>query len=162
LVSEPEAIQASYTSIDEVTGNDGSIDVTVSGGTSPYSYSWTPNLGATQDLANLPAGNYSVTITDFNGCSEVLNITISPFVGIDELSPELISVNPNPNNGYFTLKSNGLKINSIEIYSMNGAFIKSVEPSSNDSEIHLNAQKGIYLLRINSENNVITKRFILN
>lgn len=48
--------------------NDGRINLTVSGGETPYTYSW--NTGATsKDLTNLSAGNYEVTITDAKGCS---------------------------------------------------------------------------------------------
>ena len=57
-------------------GNNGSIDVSVSGGTSPYLYSWS-NGQITQDISNLTAGIYTITVQDANSCVENLNITIS-------------------------------------------------------------------------------------
>jgi hypothetical protein len=47
---------------------DGAIDLTVSGGVSPYNFSWS-NEETTEDISNLSPGNYDVTVTDFNGCS---------------------------------------------------------------------------------------------
>ncbi len=47
---------------------DGSINITVSGGTAPYSYVWS-NGQASQNANGLVAGNYSVTVSDANGCS---------------------------------------------------------------------------------------------
>ena len=47
--------------------NDGAIDITVQGGTAPYSYSW-GDLGFTEDIENLYPGYYGVEISDNNGC----------------------------------------------------------------------------------------------
>ena len=55
---------------------DGSAYVTPSGGTQPYSYSW--STGDTNDtLQNVPSGLYVVTVTDFNGCSAMQSVTIT-------------------------------------------------------------------------------------
>src|SRR5437660_11596230 len=54
----------------------GTVDLSVSGGTSPYTYAWS-NGAVTQDLAGLSAGPYTVTVTDANGCASApLTVTI--------------------------------------------------------------------------------------
>ena len=50
----------------------GSIDLTVVDGTAPYTFLWN-NGTTTEDLGGLSAGTYSVTVTDNNGCTKVLN-----------------------------------------------------------------------------------------
>jgi PKD repeat protein len=57
-------------------GNNGSIDINVSGGSAPYTYLWS-NSAAVQDPSSLTAGSYSLTVTDNNGCHSILNVTIN-------------------------------------------------------------------------------------
>lgn len=70
------------TDVDCFGNNSGSVDLTVAGGTSPYTYQWT-NMASfilsdtTQDITNQLAGNYAVIITDANGCQESDSVTIS-------------------------------------------------------------------------------------
>lgn len=52
-------------------GSDGSIDVSVSAGTAPYSYSWSSG-GSANPATGLAAGSYTVTVTDDNGCTSTL------------------------------------------------------------------------------------------
>jgi PKD repeat protein len=51
-------------------GCDGGIDLSVSGGLPPYTYLWS-NQAATQDLQGLCSGEYSVTVTDVQGCTTI-------------------------------------------------------------------------------------------
>ncbi|MCK7535980.1 MAG: hypothetical protein MZV63_35830 [Marinilabiliales bacterium] len=54
------------------SGVDGAIYTTLTGGTVPYSISWTGPSGftaSTPDITGLAAGTYSVTATDLNGCA---------------------------------------------------------------------------------------------
>jgi PKD repeat protein len=54
---------------------DGSIDLTISGGASPYAFTWS-NGDNTEDISALCAGNYSVTVTDDGGAKATDNFTI--------------------------------------------------------------------------------------
>ncbi|MBK8564662.1 MAG: hypothetical protein IPN76_15340 [Saprospiraceae bacterium] len=47
----------------------GAINLSVNGGTQPYTYNWTTGAG-TQDISGLVSGTYGVTVTDANGCSK--------------------------------------------------------------------------------------------
>jgi len=55
---------------------DGSIELTVSGGTAPYTYVWS-NGAVTQNLSGLGPGTYSVVVTDANGCQTGDSVTIN-------------------------------------------------------------------------------------
>jgi gliding motility-associated-like protein len=63
-------------------GNDGSIDLGVSGGVSPYTYVWS-NAAVTEDLSSLSAGVYSVVATDANNCTISASITLDQPVKLE-------------------------------------------------------------------------------
>ncbi|MEQ8706942.1 MAG: GEVED domain-containing protein, partial [Phaeodactylibacter sp.] len=54
----------------------GSVSLTVDGGTAPFTYEWS-NSASTKDLTDVPAGNYSVTVTDANGCEATEAATVA-------------------------------------------------------------------------------------
>jgi gliding motility-associated-like protein len=56
--------------------NDGSADLTVSGGTAPYTYTWN-NGATTEDLSGLPEGMFIVTVLDSNGCSTMDTVVLT-------------------------------------------------------------------------------------
>lgn len=93
-VSQPaQAVNASaiVSNVSCFSGSNGSIDVSVWGGTSPYTYSW-DNLQLTQDLNNLSSGTYTQTITDSKGCTKVNTYNITQ---PSQLSGTISSVNVN-------------------------------------------------------------------
>ena len=56
--------------------SEGSINLTVQGGTPGYTFSWS-NGGSQEDLQNLPPGTYTVTVTDAAGCSATASATVN-------------------------------------------------------------------------------------
>jgi hypothetical protein len=73
--------------------SDGAIDLNVSGGTGPFTFSWS-NGASTEDILNVSAGNYDVTVTDNNGCS----ITLSA-IGVGEPPPNVFYLDSD-NDGF--------------------------------------------------------------
>jgi len=63
-------------------GNDGAISLQVTGGTAPYTYTWSHNGSrARASLSNLSTGSYAVQVTDLNGCVVDKTFTINILPG---------------------------------------------------------------------------------
>jgi gliding motility-associated-like protein/uncharacterized repeat protein (TIGR01451 family) len=76
----PLALTMSVTNVACFGNSTGAVNLSVSGGTGPYSYLWSNNA-STQDLSNLTAGNYSVTVTDNKGCVQTLSTPVTQPAG---------------------------------------------------------------------------------
>ena len=89
-ISEPDTliadIDVSTTSnLSCGNSNDGIITLDVTGGNpGMYTYLWNPNVSTTYQAVNLPAGTYSITVTDPKGCTDTASYTL--------LAPTPISV----------------------------------------------------------------------
>ena len=85
-IAEPEAaisVQLVKTDARCNGSSDGSVNLSVSNGTAPFAFLWS-NGAVAEDLVNIPAGNYSVTVTDANGCTGTATSTVgqpSPITG---------------------------------------------------------------------------------
>jgi len=79
-LTEPPEIQLklvpTHITCQSDTYDNGSVDLTVSGGVAPYNYIWSGGQD-TQDIANLTEGVYSVTVTDANGCTKEGSVRIN-------------------------------------------------------------------------------------
>ena len=76
-ITEPSSLTANATATDVSCneGNDGTVDLTVTGGTAPYTYAWN-NTATTEDMIGLTAATYSVTVTDANGCTATESVDV--------------------------------------------------------------------------------------
>ncbi|RYY14133.1 MAG: hypothetical protein EOO36_14765, partial [Cytophagaceae bacterium] len=167
-LSQPSALatNGSQTNVSTYGGSNGTATVNVSGGTSPYAYSWrntTTGSTLTQTtttVTGLTAGNYTVTVTDDYGCTTSLAYTITqPAAPVTVAS--LVRADASPTNATsvaFTLilsgSVSGLSTSNFSLTNsgLTGASITSVTGSGTTYTIGVNTGSGDGTLRLQLAN----------
>jgi|GEM_PF-133685 len=78
IISEPPALTLFTSSTAAACGSsNGTATCSPSGGVPPYTYAWSPIGGTASTATNLPAGNYSVTVTDSDHCVQTAFVSVN-------------------------------------------------------------------------------------
>jgi hypothetical protein len=152
-VSEPAVLSGSTSNTDILTGNDGEINLTVSGGTPPYSYDWDSGFATTEDLSGLSvAGTYSCEITDANGCAVTVTGTIDSQLGIEPGELSSLIIYPNPSHGMVNIAFKTDLEATITVYSTVGQLLMTTTNlGENILTLDLNSfATGVYVIQINT------------
>jgi hypothetical protein len=153
---------SSFTNPTCSVGNNGSAMVAPSGGSFPYTYSWSP-IGGTSNIATgLTVGSYTCGITDSLGnCNDVI-ITLGTCTGLNELVNEgSVSIYPNPTAGKFVIQS--AFRSSVQIYNTLGSVIYEGNIEAGINSINLcNQSDGVYYLRLKENANQSYYKIIKN
>jgi gliding motility-associated-like protein len=158
LFTNPAALGVSETITDATDCNivnSGSIDLDVSGGTLPYSFLWNTNQ-TTEDLVNIPPGDYSVNITDANGCTATREFNIFRQEPIKIEFEETLITDCNLKTVTQQTKAN-----------VTGGFLPYIynwsagTPSVSDNSIMTSNQNGSYILTITDAKGCITTKSFL-
>lgn len=154
--TQPDALSLSLT-VTQVTvngGSDGAVDLSVSGGTAPYTYAWS-NGAATQDIGNLTAAVYSVVVTDANGCTASGSAAVTGPVSVFNVAAaDKLKIFPNPNDGNFEIEMEGREhFNTIELLDPLGQTVYSAISgtsafSGKRISVKAKLDKGIYIIRL--------------
>ncbi len=77
-ITQPPLLTATATSTPATcAANNGTATVVAAGGTPAYTYAWTPVGGTNVTATGLSAGNYTITVTDNNGCTATAPIVVA-------------------------------------------------------------------------------------
>lgn len=165
-VTQPAPLVVTVVITDEFNGQaNGGLDITVQGGTPPYTYSWS-NGSTDQDLLNLAAGQYVLYVTDANGCIFETVYTVDAKTNTE--NPKYVNsfvVMPNPAISEVNIKVSMEKNLNARLIVLNqlGQIIDTQVLNSLESENELNITgytQGVYLIRLETENGSVTHKLI--
>jgi hypothetical protein len=142
LVAELEVIQPT-------ADEDGEIDLTVSGGVAPYTYTWA-NGETSEDLFNVTAGFYEVTVMDANGCDVITNTIVEEMsvAGIEDMDGIQTSVYPNPTTDVATVTWNSAAVTNITIVNANGQVVQNAAVAMQNTYKVEDLNPGIYFINL--------------
>jgi len=80
-IGQPTLLIANANAVGEsaMGANDGSATADPSGGTAPYQFEWS-NGATSQMIIDLVPGDYTLTVTDANGCSRIQTVTVEEYI----------------------------------------------------------------------------------
>jgi len=144
--------------------DDGEIDITVTGGTAPYTYDWS-NGYTVEDLIGLAPGVYTVEVTDVNGCMQTASFTVNTYAGLNsEAVIEGLIIYPNPASTLIHVKfDNTESVTNIELTDMTGKVVYEVAPNGGETSLNVETlSNGVYFLNIHTNNEILTERVVIH
>jgi len=163
-LENPTALSVSASVQGVSMGNDGAIDLNVSGGSGTKTFAWTgPNgfTANTEDLDSIADGAYTVIVTDGNGCDTIVSILVE-LTGINSLANHSFSMYPNPTDGAVTIAAKA-SIKSVRVMDMLGNLVmENSFTTSTKLDLNLmNLNSGLYLIEVQTEDGRYLKKLTI-
>ncbi len=153
-VLEPEELSATMVIEQPSSIESGNINLSVEGGTLPYTYTW--NTGDfSEDLYNISAGYYGATIIDDNGCVLFIDETIQNInaASVSDSQSFSVVVFPNPTTDVATVKWDSIDVSHIAVINTNGQLVQSSDSFAQKSFKTNTLKRGVYFINITDNNN---------
>ncbi|KAA5548332.1 T9SS type A sorting domain-containing protein [Adhaeribacter rhizoryzae] len=164
-------------------GGYGSIDLSIMGGVAPYSILW--NAGSrNEDLPQVTPGMYMVTVTDAVGATATASVHVAGFgipaiagrkgepgreISLNPVKEVGLAAYPNPTTDRATISFNLAETGNytLDLFDIRGAKVKNIASGKGQVDQQLSVElnvpsqtKGVYLIRLVSDKQVITKRIL--
>jgi len=166
MITQPDEITSEVSSTATMNSqSDGTASVIGSGGTPGYTYLWSTGENSAT-IENLSSGDYSVTITDANGCTSENNVFVDMITGISTTAIHYdLNIFPNPAKDFVLIQhSKGFAVDQLSFYNMLGETMP-INYDERANELKVNWSKelatGVYLIRIKWEDGSLSSgRFV--
>ncbi len=129
---------------------DGSIDLSVSGGTPPYKYQWSEG-DTIEDIMNLPAGYYKVTVIDADSNNSWAEITLTQPTPLNNLKAE-VTLSKYPNNYNVSCINCYNGSITVDIFGGSGEYIYAWRDDSTATLHRTGLGAGMYFITISDTN----------
>ncbi|MGC9331275.1 MAG: PKD domain-containing protein, partial [Bacteroidales bacterium] len=150
MVGASPVVNLDITNASSATASDGAATAIPSGGLSPYSFQW--STGDTDNtIEDVPAGLYSLIVTDAAGCVSTLPVEID-FVDAITANETGFAVYPNPANNSIYIEMINMDVQQIKLVNTLGQTIITRNVQSDIEIFDVSEIKpGVYFLEINTE-----------
>ena len=133
-ITEPDVLQVFATALPEVCAGEenGSIELTITGGTAPYSTRLSSEVGFIEDrtiFRELAPGDYIIFVRDVNGCEENVVVTVDPGVNLNATVEAIYSCEGNLPSNYVNIVMDDAGISDEVLYAFD---------STNPDDMQLN------------------------
>lgn len=158
VITEPAVLTVTTSSVATSCQacTDGSATAFPSGGTPSYSYFWSPSAQTGQTASNLGGGDYTVTVTDAQGCTAMDTVTVqSPTGIISEDAGISVNVYPNPITDVANIEITSGPADAIlfiTLFDVTGKMVSSRQENAGRTDVvrmnFENLPPGAYLMEI--------------
>ena len=156
-------IQVAVTDASGETIADGGAQLSITGGTAPFTYIWKFNGETVSDSQNLEdalPGKYILIVTDANGCQSEMEVTIDFITATQEPTwAKGLQVYPNPSDGFFVIRLANIRSLDVTILDAIGQVVYTAKMPYGKKEINLSGiPEGIYFLKLQAKEGFVYRK----
>jgi hypothetical protein len=161
-VTVNEGFDVTFTTTDELTGSDGSIDIEITGGAPEFTFDWdndgTGDFDDTEDMSGLAGGTYTVVVMDGNGCTETVVVEVNSQLGIENPELAAFTIFPNPTSSFVTITGEGTYTYTVKTVKGDILF---TDVATNTQTVELDElSNGVYFITVEMNDAVKTFKVV--
>jgi len=168
MLTDPEEIDLTAVITDAISGSDGAIDLTISGGMPSYVIDWdndgVGDFDDNEDLTGLTPGTYFVIVIDAYGCSDTLTAIVGIDLGTASVLNGTILLYPNPLDALLTVRSGSAMKGDFFLFDALGRVVWDSGAMNGQNAIEIDVtqlERGLYTLSYYEEGNRLWTRKLI-